>query len=384
MPQENSYGLPFSSPSKNLRGLKGLNSIINNNSNNGDVSYADEIIDDRELAQRKAGEAASRRHQAAEWLRQMDQGASEVLPKEPSEEEFCLALRNGLILCNVLNKVNPGAVHKVVENPIVDVQSTEGPAQSAIQYFENMRNFLVAVGNMKLLTFEASDLEKGGSMSKVVDCILCLKGYYEWKQAGGIGVWRYGGTVRITSFPKGSPSSFLGSESADESVDESESSQYEQLLDFLHLSSEVSDEESKAARALTFLFDGLGLGLLQAYLKESNGIEDFPLNAMVIDTILRKVVKDFSAQLVSEGIQLGLLLKKILQGDGVPISKTEFLDAVSKYLAQRTGLNYLVFIKSRLRSLNFVFKRQNLKSSGFKLDGRRNIEGSCIILRASK
>lgn len=37
---------------------------------------------------------------------------------------------------------------------------TEGAAQSAIQYFENTRNFLMAVGNMKLLTFEASDLEK--------------------------------------------------------------------------------------------------------------------------------------------------------------------------------------------------------------------------------
>lgn len=345
MPQESNYNSIFNSPCKNLRGLKGLNSIINNNNNNNnsnsngtDCSYAEEIINDHELAQRKAGEAASRRYQATEWLRQMDQGASEVLPKEPSEEHFCLALRNGLILCNVLNKVNPGAVHKVVEIPIIDVQATEGAAQSAIQYFENMRNFLVAVGNMKLLTFEASDLEKGGSSSKVVDCILCLKGYYEWKQAGGIGVWRYGGTVRITSLPKGSPSSLVGSESTDESLDESESSQYEQLLDFLHLSSVVSVEESKAANALTFLFDGFGLGLLQACLSERNGIEDLPLNAMVIDTVLRKAVKDFSAQLVSEGIQLGLLLKKLLIGKGVPLSKTEFLEAISRYLDQKTSL----------------------------------------------
>lgn len=43
----------------------------------------------------------------------MDYGASETLSKEPSEEEFRLSLRNGLILCNVLNKVNPGAVLKV-------------------------------------------------------------------------------------------------------------------------------------------------------------------------------------------------------------------------------------------------------------------------------
>lgn len=40
------------------------------------------------------------------------------------------------------------------------MQSTEGAAQSAIQYFENMRNFLVVVKDMQLLTFEASDVEK--------------------------------------------------------------------------------------------------------------------------------------------------------------------------------------------------------------------------------
>ncbi|GMH05841.1 hypothetical protein Nepgr_007681 [Nepenthes gracilis] len=151
MPQETSYSNSiFTSPCKNLRGLKAL--VCN--------ETTEEIINDDELAQRKAEEAATRRYQAAEWLRQMDQAAWEALPKEPSEEEFCLALRNGLILCNVLNKVNRGAVPKVVDNPVLTLQSTEGAAQSAIQYFENMRNFLLAVGNMKLLTFEVSDLEK--------------------------------------------------------------------------------------------------------------------------------------------------------------------------------------------------------------------------------
>ncbi|CAK9145059.1 unnamed protein product [Ilex paraguariensis] len=331
--QESNLNAKFNSPCKNLRGLKAL--IANNNP---DTSSTEEIINDHELAQRKAEEAASRRYQAVEWLRQMDQGAAEVLPKEPSEENFCLALRNGLILCNVLNKVSPGAVHKVVENPVIDVQLTEGAAQSAIQYFENMRNFLVAVGEMKLLTFEASDLEKGGSSSKVVECILCLKGYYKWKQAGGIGVWRYGGTVRITSLPKGSPSSLVGSESTDESLDDSESSQYEELLEFLHLSTENSLEESKIANVLTFLFDRFGLGILQAYLTERNGVEDLPLNSMVIDTVLRKVVKDFAALLVSQGNQLGLFLKNLLKSDYIPLSKPEFLEVISKYLGQRTSL----------------------------------------------
>ncbi|KAG4402892.1 hypothetical protein GLYMA_02G302800v4 [Glycine max] len=275
--------------------------------------------------------SASRRYEAADWLRQMDNGASSSLSKEPSEEEFCLALRNGLILCNVLNRVNPGAVVKVVDNAVVDnlaIQSSEGPAQSAIQYFENMRNFLEAVNDMKLLTFEASDLEKGGSSSKVVDCILCLKGYYEWKLSGGVGVWRYGGTVRITSFPKWSSSNILGTESV---VDETESSQ------FLHLSGEVSVEETKAANALASVFDQFGLKLLLAYLKEAGGVDDLPLNAMVIDTLLRKVVKDFSALLDSQGTQLGHFLKKILNNTGC-LSKREFIEAITLYLNQRHSL----------------------------------------------
>ncbi|KAK0602864.1 hypothetical protein LWI29_037644 [Acer saccharum] len=314
--------------------MRGLKSLV---SNNEASLYTEEIFNDFELAHRKAEEAAARRYQAAEWLRRMDHGATETLPKEPSEEEFRLALRNGLILCNVLNKVNPGAVLKVVENPILAVQATEGAAQSAIQYFENMRNFLVAVKDMQLLTFEASDMEKGGSSNKVVDCILCLKGYYEWKQAGGIGVWRYGGTVKITSFPTRS-SSLVGSESADDSFDESESSQYEQLLEFLHLSNEISIEESKTANALAFLFDRFGLRLLQAYLRESNGIEEFPLNAMVIDTLLSKVVKDFSAMLVSQGTQLGLFLKKVLKGEVGSLSKADFMEAISQYLGRKASL----------------------------------------------
>lgn len=58
--------------------------------------------------------AASRRYEAAGWLRKMvGVVAAKDLPAEPSEEEFRLGLRSGIILCNVLNKVQPGAVPKV-------------------------------------------------------------------------------------------------------------------------------------------------------------------------------------------------------------------------------------------------------------------------------
>ncbi|KAL0301038.1 UNVERIFIED_CONTAM: Kinesin-like protein KIN-14F [Sesamum radiatum] len=362
MPQESYSTSMFTSPSKSWRGENGL---IRRSS---EAPLAEEIINYGGLAQRKAEEAgnlqntasllvdeaadalnattasqaanrrlAARRYQAAQWLRQMDHGASEAMPKEPTEEDFRLALRNGLILCNVLNKVKPGAIRKVVETPVLDVQATEGAALYAIQYFENVRNFLVAVGRMKLLTFEASDLEKGGSSSKVVDCILCLRGYYEWKQSGGIGVWKYGGTVRIMSSPRDPPSSVVSSESADESLDDFESSQYEQLLEFLHLYTD-SHEDSRAANILTFMFDYFSLGLLQAYLTETNGFDELALSPMAIDMVVRKVVKDFSVLLASQGNQLGLFLKKVLNTDCAPQTKSQFLEAISKYLSKRMSL----------------------------------------------
>lgn len=35
------------------------------------------------------------------------------MPAEPSDDGFRLGLRSGIILCNVLNKVQPGSVTKV-------------------------------------------------------------------------------------------------------------------------------------------------------------------------------------------------------------------------------------------------------------------------------
>ena len=110
----------------------------------GLVSLSDGILDSL-----KAKEAANRRFEAAAWVKSMV-GPLDI-PCEPSEEEFCLCLRNGIILCNLLNKVQPGAVSKVFANHV-----EEGRSLSAYQYFENVKNFLVAVEEMKLPTFEFS------------------------------------------------------------------------------------------------------------------------------------------------------------------------------------------------------------------------------------
>ncbi|KAM0943058.1 putative minus-end-directed kinesin ATPase [Dioscorea sansibarensis] len=287
-----------------------------------------------EMALRKAEEAASRRIQAAQWLRRMDGAASETLPAEPSEAEFCLALRNGLILCNVLNKVNPGSIPKIVENPVITVESNDGAAQSAIQYFENMRNFLVAVAEMKLLTFEASDLEKGGSSVKVVDCILCLKGYHEWKLAGGIGIWRYGGTVKITSSINVLPSSLLNSGNGDESPDKSNLLHGQQLLERLDLFTEIAHEESKAASALSFLFNKFGLQLLQSFLTQCNEADDLLPSSALIDVLLEKSVEELYMLLVSQRNQLGYVLKNIMKDENKTLSRQDLLDVVSRYLKE--------------------------------------------------
>ncbi|GFZ04542.1 P-loop nucleoside triphosphate hydrolases superfamily protein with CH (Calponin Homology) domain-containing protein [Actinidia rufa] len=151
---------------------------------------------DLDLESRRAEEAAIRRYEAAGWLRKMVGvvGAKD-LPAEPSEEEFRLGLRSGMILCNVLNKIQPGAVPKRAR---ILLFLPDGAALSAYQYFENVRNFLVAVQEMGLPTFEASDLEQGGKSARVVNSVLALKSYSDWKQTGGNGVWKFGGSLKPT------------------------------------------------------------------------------------------------------------------------------------------------------------------------------------------
>ncbi|KAI4348672.1 hypothetical protein L6164_009368 [Bauhinia variegata] len=142
-------------------------------------------LHDLTMASRKAEEAVWRRYQAAQWL-ETEVGPLGISSK-PSEREFISCLRNGLHLCNAINKIHPGAVPRVVDNQVLS-QSLARDSQPlpAYQYFENVRNFLVAVEELKLPAVEASDLDRdnleAGSAAKVVDCILGLKLNQEWKQ----------------------------------------------------------------------------------------------------------------------------------------------------------------------------------------------------------
>ncbi|PHT54581.1 Kinesin KP1 [Capsicum baccatum] len=146
------------------------------------------------LAWRKAEEAALRRYQATHWLECFVGPLG--ISSQPSEREFVSCLRSGFVLCNLINKVQPGSVPKVVEihTPSQSIMWDSQPLP-AYQYFENIRNFLVAAEDLKLPAFEASIFERdnieAGSSTKVVDCILELKAYHEWKQmTGGVGCYK--------------------------------------------------------------------------------------------------------------------------------------------------------------------------------------------------
>ncbi|WOH00071.1 hypothetical protein DCAR_0519427 [Daucus carota subsp. sativus] len=140
------------------------------------------------LAARKAEEAALRRYQATEWLDSLVGPLG--ITKQPSEKEFISCLRTGLVLCNAINKTQPGSVQKVVETQLPSgLPSSDSQPLPAFQYFENVKNFLVAAQELKLTTFEAPILERdnleAGASTKVVDCILELKALHDWKQMNG-------------------------------------------------------------------------------------------------------------------------------------------------------------------------------------------------------
>ncbi|XP_058076786.1 kinesin-like protein KIN-14F [Magnolia sinica] len=236
-------------------------------------------LSDIDLASRKAEEAASRRYEAAGWLRKMIGvvGAKD-LPSEPSEEEFRLGLRNGIILCSVINKVHPGAVPKVVEAPVDSVVLPDGAALSAFQYFENVRNFLVAVQELGLPTFEASDLEQRGKGARVVNCVLALKSYSDWKQTGGNGSWKYGGTSKPTTsvkcFLRKNAEPFVNPLSRTSSMNEK------------NLSGDLSHESSEMSLNM----------LVRAALSDKKP-EEVPT---LVESMLSKVMEEFERRLASQ------------------------------------------------------------------------------------
>ncbi|VVB03624.1 unnamed protein product [Arabis nemorensis] len=239
-------------------------------------------LGDHDLEYRRAEEAASRRYEAANWLRKMVGvvGAKD-LPAEPTEEGFRLGLRSGIILCKVLNKVQPGAISKVVESPCDAILVADGAPLSAFQYFENVRNFLVAIQEMGFPTFEASDLEQGGKASRIVNCVLAIKSYDEWKQSGGIGVWKFGGSIKPPSLGK---SSFVRKNS-------------EPFMNSLSRTSSINNEKSLSETDSNKLSNSGSLSTLVRAVLSDKKPEDVP---KLIETLLSKVVEEFENRVTNQ------------------------------------------------------------------------------------
>ncbi|OIT32171.1 kinesin-4 [Nicotiana attenuata] len=263
-------------------------------------------LSDIDLASRKAEEASLRRYEAAGWLRKtVGVVAAKDLPAEPSEEDFRLGLRSGIVLCNVLNKIQPGAVQKVVEAPPDTANVPDGAALSAYQYFENVRNFLVAVEEMGLPSFEASDLEKGGKSSRIVNCVLALKSYAEWKQGGGSGSWKYSGNSKPSSAGK----QFYRRNS-------------EPFMNSISRTSSISDKslDSTEPDAREMVNTG-SLHMLVRELLSDKKQEDVPF---IVENMLSKVMEEFEHRLASQSEQLKTSHKEtaVSTTDGSPLEIT--------------------------------------------------------------
>ncbi|GLJ23584.1 hypothetical protein SUGI_0446720 [Cryptomeria japonica] len=112
----------------------------------------------------------AKRSIVAAWLNSLFDSLH--LPNVPSEEELRRCLRDGSLLCHLMNKINAGSIPNIIL-----FRLSEGAKFSEQERFDNVRNFLVAIDGLRLPTFKQCDLEKG-SMVSVVDCLLSLREYY--------------------------------------------------------------------------------------------------------------------------------------------------------------------------------------------------------------
>ncbi|XP_064989529.1 kinesin-like protein KIN-14P isoform X2 [Musa acuminata AAA Group] len=260
---------------------------------------------DIDLASRKEVQAALRRYEAAEWLRKMvGVNGARDLPEEPTEEEFRLGLRNGIVLCNALNKVQPGAVPKVVEAPADSALLPDGAALSAYQYFENLRNFLVSMEELGLPTFEASDLEGGGKGSRVVNCVLALKSYGDNKQMGRNGSCKYGGILKPSTsgkyFVRRNSEPFMNSLSRSQSTEKTQDGiSVEQNMG---VNFSIQSTEMTTSQSLNML--------LRAILSDKKP-EEVPV---IVESMLGRVMQEFERRIASQNEQVKTTTKDLTDG----------------------------------------------------------------------
>uniref|UniRef100_A0A061S3R0 Kinesin family member C2/C3 n=1 Tax=Tetraselmis sp. GSL018 TaxID=582737 RepID=A0A061S3R0_9CHLO len=129
----------------------------------------------------KQASLAERRSYVVEWIRSI---TGVQLPSD-SDQVFRSKLRDGVLLCKILNAVKPGTITRIVDVNILDSNTGE-----VIQTMENVTNFLKgvhAVGLPGEYIFSVGDLEDDGPTERprVVDCLICLKRMSEGQKLTG-------------------------------------------------------------------------------------------------------------------------------------------------------------------------------------------------------
>lgn len=233
--------------------------------------------EDVDVAYETNEEDLTNRNEAASWVRKRaGVVAAKDLPAEPSEEAFRLGLQSGMILCNILNKIKPRAVPKVVNAPSAVTTTPDEEAQSA--YYENISNFLTAVEEIGLPTFDLYDLDEGADFSRVVNTILALRAYSE------TGARKFLWNSKASSIGR----SFVrrNSESALNAISRTHSLSSDRLLDMTSQSGDGNDlnEESDSGHLYMIVCD----------LLEDREEEDIP---MIVENIVNKVSEEFESRL---------------------------------------------------------------------------------------
>ncbi|PWA50263.1 calponin-like domain-containing protein [Artemisia annua] len=229
--------------------------------------------EDVDVAYETNEEDPTNRNEAASWIRKRaGVVAAKDLPAEPSEEAFRLGLQSGMILCNILNKIKPCAVPNVVKAPSAVTTTPDEEAQSA--YYENISNFLTAIEEIGLPTFDLYDLDEGGDFSRVVNSILALRAYSE------TGARKFLWNSKASSIGR----SFVrrNSESALNTISRTHSLSSDRLLDMTSQSGDGNDcnEESDSGHLYMIVCD----------LLEDREEEDIP---MIVENIVNKVNEEF-------------------------------------------------------------------------------------------
>ncbi|GFY89016.1 kinesin 4 [Actinidia rufa] len=254
-------------------------------------------LSDIDLASRKAEEASLRRYEAARWLRKtVGVVGGKDLPAELS-----------------LRKKNLGLV---VEAPSDSVIVPDGAALSAYQYFENVRNFLVAVEEMGLPTFEASDLEQGGKSSRIVNCVLALKSYDDWKRGGGNGLWKFGGNLKPITFGK-----YFVRKNSEPFVSSLRNLTSEKSLD------SISSEQSLCGdlgNDLNEMGNSHSLHMLVCELLSDKKPEEIPF---IVENMIGKVMEEFEHRLAGQNEQMRTTLRdEDVSDPNKALSKSSFGD----------------------------------------------------------